>query len=286
MVWSKEGDKNTKFFHTKASNRRRRRNTIHKIKTQDEEWIHDEERIGEEAVKFFSTLFSVSNICNTDDVCSHLKRCLTSDQATLLTYPYILVEIDDVLKLMGPLKAPGSDELPAIFFQKHWSIVREEVCSLVLGVLNDRMDPREINHTLIALVPKVKAPDNFSQFHPISLCNVVIKLVTKAIANRLKRVLHELISVNQSAFIPHRLITDNTLIAFEIFHYLKKKKKGKTGYFALKLDMAKSYDRMEWKFIETVMMNMKFPTCFVKLVMRCITYVSYSILINGKPGWG
>lgn len=103
-------------------------------------------------------------------------------------------------------------------------------------------------------------------------------------ANRLKMVLPELISEHQSAFVSHRLITDNTIIAFEIFHHLKKMKKGKKGFFALKLDMAKAYDKMKWSFIKEVMENMKFPEAFINLVMRCISTVSFSILINGKQG--
>lgn len=101
---------------------------------------------------------------------------------------------------------------------------------MALGVLNNKMDPKDINHTLITLIPRVMTLEDFFQFRTISLCNVIMKLVTKAIANRLKRVLHELISENQSAFVPQRLITDNALIAFENFHLLKKRKEKGKGW--------------------------------------------------------
>lgn len=73
------------------------------------------------------------------------------------------------------------------------------------------------------------------------------------------------------------------LIAFEVFHYLKNKRLGRTRYFALKLDMSKAYDRVEWGFLEAVMVKMGFPLKFVGLVLNCVSSVSYSVLLNGKP---
>lgn len=186
---------------------------------------------------------------------------------------------------MGPLKAPGIDDFPALFYQKYWHLVGREISSMVLDILNNRRDLREINQTLIALISKTKAPEDFSQFRPISLCNVIMKIVTKSIANRLKMVLPDLISESQSAFVPGRLIMDNAVIALEIFHFLKKKTKGKNDFFffALKLDMSKAYYKMEWNLLEEFLKNMNFTGSFIELIMRYITTVSYSVLLNGKP---
>lgn len=98
------------------------------------------------------------------------------------------------------------------------------------------------------LIPKVKDPHNPSQFWPVSLCNVFFKLVTKTIANILKPILPSLIHNTQITFVTNRQITDNALVAFEIFHCMKKKTKGKQDFSALKLDMSKAYDRVEWLF--------------------------------------
>lgn len=185
---------------------------------------------------------------------------------------------------MHPSKAPGPDGLNAAFYQKYWHIVGEEVCTLVLDILNNKRQPDDINNTFVALIPKVGTPETASDFRPISLCNVVMKLVTKTIANRLKRVLPFVISENQSAFVANRLITDNALIAFDTFHYMKKKKTGRKGFMALKLEMSKAYDRVDWRFLHHVMLCMNFPSVLVDLVMRCVTSVSYSILVNGHPG--
>lgn len=114
----------------------------------------------------------------------------------------------------------------------------------------------------------------------ISLCNVVYNLVSKVIANRLELILPEIIAPNQSAFVPGRLITDNILLAYEVTHFMQNKRSGATGYAALKLDMSKAYDRVEWHFLEAMMKRMGFADTWVKLVMDCCTTVKYRFRFN------
>lgn len=140
--------------------------------------------------------------------------------------------------------------------------------------------PEEINKTLLVLIPKVTNPQDLSQYRPISLCNVLYKICSKTMANRLRRILDEVILVEQSAFVPGRLITDNVLIAYECIHYLRNKR-GKQGDCAVKLDMAKAYDRVEWRYLECIMRTMGFPEAWITLIMKCVTSVAFSVRVNG-----
>lgn len=128
-------------------------------------------------------------------------------------------------------------------------MVGNEVSKLVLEILNNERFSEDINRTFIVLIPKCKNPSTPKDFRPISLFNVVTKIVIKTIANRLKHTLPSVVDVEQSAFIQGRLITDNALIAMEYFHWIKKRK-GKKGTMALKLDMSNAYDKIEWNFVE------------------------------------
>lgn len=116
-----------------------------------------------------------------------------------------------------------------------------------------------------------------------ALYNVILKIVTKAIANRIKNVLPHVISDHQSAFLSNRLITDNILVAFEAFHKIYKTMNTKKGLVGIKLDMAKAYDRIEWSFLNKTLLTMGFPSNLVNTIMKCVSTVSFSILINGQP---
>ncbi|XP_074266574.1 uncharacterized protein LOC141589850 [Silene latifolia] len=175
----------------------------------------------------------------------------------VLRQPYREEEVLEALNQMHPLKAPGPDGMNCLFYQTYWHIVGPVVTSTVLGILDGAPMPDEVNHTHIVLIREKKAPDKVCDFRPISLCNVIYKLVSKILANRLSFFLAEIVSVNQSAFTPGRLISDNVLIAFELFHHMKNSK-SREGHMAIKLDMAKAYDRVEWDFLDRVLRVMGF----------------------------
>ena len=142
---------------------------------------------------------------------------------------------------------------------------------------------KEINRTFIGLIPKLESPEASHHYRPISLCNVSYKIIPKILANRVKPLLNKIISPLQGAFAPGRLIliNDNIMLAHEIMHSFKKKK-GKTGYMAVKLDMEKAYDRLEWEFIKAILTRLGFHPKWIGWVMECISTMSYSVLINGS----
>ena len=118
----------------------------------------------------------------------------------------------------------------------------------MLLYLNSATLPDHLNHTFITFIPKKNNPESASEFRPISLCNVLYKIFSKVLANRLKKILPNIITENQSAFTKSRLISDNILVAFESLHSMQKHI-GKEGYMTIKLYMSKSYDRVEWSYL-------------------------------------
>lgn len=131
-----------------------------------------------------------------------------------------------------------------------------------------------INHANIPLIPKVDKPAMVSDFRPISLCNVCYKIITKIIVRRLRPLLNKRISQNQRAFAPGRAIQDNILIAHELFSDFQKRK-GKTGTMAIKLDLEKAYDFINWNYIVCCLKRFGFNDIWINQIMNCITTASF-----------
>ncbi|XP_057451835.1 uncharacterized protein LOC130743612 [Lotus japonicus] len=171
---------------------------------------------------YFMELFSSSAPTNIPAVTSLVAGRVTPHHLQLLAEPFTREDVEEALAQMHPTKAPGCDGLPALFYQKFWHIIGDDVSSFCLRVLHGEVSPG-------------------------------------------------------------RLITDNALVAFECFHYMKKKICGRNGVMALKLDMSKAYDRVEWPFLASVLEQMGFPPNWVHLIMSCVTTVNFSIMLNGAP---
>ena len=183
---------------------------------------------------------------------------------------------------MYPLKSPSPDGMPPLFFQHFWPTIGNTVTKTILDFLNFGFAPPKFNDTHVVLIPKNNDHKNISDYRPISLCNMICKLASKVIANRLKKILHSIISDTQSAFVHGRLINDNILVAFEVMCHISQKKAGKRGTMALKLDMSKAYDCVEWVCLGKIMEKLGFNLSWRRLIMRCVTTISYSFKINGK----
>jgi hypothetical protein len=188
------------------------------------------------------------------DMFSHVIS--DEDNLSLCSIPTEL-EVFQALASLGSSKAPGPDGFTALFYKKYGYLVKVEVLNCIWNFFKNNSLLRNLNHTFLALIPKSSGSHAANQFRPISLCNIVYKIISKILANRLKPLLAKFISPLQSAFVPNRNIQDNTILAQELLHTFKLKR-GKEGFMFLKLDMEKAFDRMEWKFILAILGKLGF----------------------------
>lgn len=229
IEWLKDGDRNTAFFQAK-SRERARTNRISALRRDDGSIAISQEALETTALEFYSTLFTRQEVLDL----AHVSEKVTMEMNEGLLKPYS-EEVKRAIFMMGGNKAPGPDGLTAGFYHFHWDTLGPSVTAAVLNFLNGGEMPAMINNTTIVLIPKVKCPQEMKQFRPISLCNVIYKICSKVLANRLQPLLDDIVDEEQSAFVPGRLITDNVLVAYECTHYLQRKK-GKSGACIVQLN--------------------------------------------------
>ncbi|CAH9117813.1 unnamed protein product [Cuscuta epithymum] len=273
--WLKEGDINSRFFHN-AVKSRRRKNKLSGLKRIDGTWCTDRGQVGAMVRDYFEQLFTRRGNTGVADCFGNFGQ-ITAEQNRLLLRDICPEEVRSAIFDMHPEKAPRSDGMNPAFFQKYWDIVGPDISRLCSNIFDSGIIPRELNVTNLVLIPKKDKPEDMGDWRPIALCNVVYKIFSKVLANRLKFLLGSLIGENQSAFVPGRSIVDNVVVSFETHHVLKRKCKGKEGFVALKLDMSKAYDRVCWDFLREIMIRMGFAVRWVNMVMECVSTVSYYV---------
>ncbi|XP_022559081.2 uncharacterized protein LOC111206456 [Brassica napus] len=161
------------------------------------------------------------------------------------------------------------------------SLVVEEGISPLRFFTDGILDARQ-NETHVRLIPKTTSPKSVADYRPIALCNTHYKIIAKILTRRLQPLLPALISEYQSAFVKGRSIADNVLITHEILHYMQHSSATVRCSMAIKTDMSKAYDRIEWSFLRNVLSRLGFHEKWIMWIMACVTSVSYSYLVNGS----
>ncbi|XP_075492415.1 uncharacterized protein LOC142530463 [Primulina tabacum] len=284
QYWLKDGDRNTRFFHTSAS-ARKQTHKMNQLKDVNGNWQEEQSSICEVVHNYFQNLFSEVNNTPNEGLMEGLDEvqpCVMNGQNEEMLKPFTTEEFREAGFDMKADKSPGLDGFNPAFFQRFWTLIGTYVVSSCVRWLHDTNLPPKLNDTNVVLIPKCKSPQSMKYLRPISLYNVLYKIISKVLANRLKKVLPHIISPFQSALVAGRAITDNVHIAFEIIHHMKRQTRGNTRNAAVKIDISKAYDRIDWAYLLRIMEKLGFAPKWIQYMKLCVTTVKYSFLVNGQ----
>ncbi|XP_019168955.1 PREDICTED: uncharacterized protein LOC109164864 [Ipomoea nil] len=277
--WIKDGDRNTRFYHNSAVIKRNR-NRIRFLKINGS-WTADPTIISRHITDFFSSLFCRSSLIGGSEIAPiENNRKLSSAQSRRLVNTVPMEEVRKAVFGMKRFGSPGPDGIPAAFYQHYWDSVGPALTQMVNQALHSGTVHKSLLVAFMCLIPKKEAPESAADFRPISLLNVAFKVISKVLVNRMRPIMCKLIGPHQNSFLPGRSTLDNIILTQEIIHTMYKKK-GRKGLMAVKVDLQKAYDSVDWAFLEDTLMGFGFPKTFIDLVLYYLRESSISILWNG-----
>ena len=270
--WLVVGDNNTGFFHASVK-ATRQRNQITKLVDDEGREFSTIGLMGKVATDYFEKLFKSSEGESLNGYFDGFEARVTDAMNQRLIREVTNAEIRDAVFAIKSSSSPGCDGMSSLFFQEYWDVVGEDVIREVKGFFQTGSFPEDRNLTQICLIPKVVNPTLMVDLRPISLCTVMYKIISKILVTRLKPLLEYIVSPNQSAFVPERLISDNIIIAHEMVHSLRTHELISKEQIAIKTDMSKAYDRIEWRYLEELLQAMGFHPVFCAWIMVCVRTV-------------
>eukprot|EP00253_Pinus_taeda_P015937 PITA_15937 len=282
IKWLREGERNTKFFH-QAMIHHRQRNRIFSIKNEGGERIVEQEGIEKVLMEYHKGILTEPHMDRSEaikEVCTAIPRIVTEDKNKALMRAASLEEVEEVVMSMKKGTTPGLDGFTVDFYQAGWHFMGKEILELIEEYrINQKVWPA-LNSTFFTLIPKSDKSEDAKGFRPIALCNVIYKIISSLMAKRLKPLLDSLISPEQTGFVEGRQILDGLVVTQEVIHSMKaKKQKG----MMIKLDLSKTYDRINWQYLKEILGSFGFSNRWIKWVHSFISTPNFSILFNGTP---
>ncbi|XP_073051343.1 uncharacterized protein [Primulina eburnea] len=276
--WLEDGERNTKLFHNMVK-KNWVANKIFRI-WDNGSCLTSPDLIQQSGAAFFQNLLTGDPFVLSCPDFSDFPLVISDLENANIAAPPSLEEVRATVFSIHRDSVAGPDGFSSAFFQHCWEIVHQDVLDAVLDFFRGSHMPQGFTATTITLIPKVMGAQAWSDFCPISLCNVTNKIISKLLYSRLKVVAERLVSWNQSGFVPGRVISDNILLAQELTHSLSLPTRG--GNVILKLDMAKAYDRVQWSFLLDVLRHYGFSEQVVSMISACISHCHFSVNINGS----
>nr|GEZ90904.1 hypothetical protein [Tanacetum cinerariifolium] len=204
---------------------------------------------------------------------------INNDEVELMIRDVTDEEIKEAMFDIGKNKALGPDGFTLTFFKSSWDIAGKDVCLAIHDLFNFGKLLGEVNATMVSLILKIPQPNKVSDFRPIACCNVLYKCISKILFNKIKGAFDKIVNLNQGAFIPGRIIQDNLMLSQELLKVYNCK--NRPIICALKIDIAKAYDKVNWCFLEKILNNFRFHKK-VKWIMTCVSSATFTIRVNGE----
>ncbi|CAJ2628008.1 unnamed protein product [Trifolium pratense] len=266
------------FESLMANNSRRRRNQLVALR-DGEGWVQGVKEVKTFVKNFFAHNFEEewNNRPNLDGI--QFKTLSESDNFFLLA-PFSTDEVRDVVWSCDGNKCPGPDGFNFNFLKACWDILKDDIMNFLHEFHRYATLPKAITASFLTLLPKKDHPQALSNYRPICLVGCLYKIVSKVLAARLKKVLGNLISECQSAFLPNRQILDGVLVVNKLIDLAKRRK---DNCLLLKVDFERAYDTVNWSFLEYMMRRMGFADGWIQWMRACIFNSSMSVLVNGSP---
>ncbi|KAJ9536466.1 hypothetical protein OSB04_un000347 [Centaurea solstitialis] len=279
VKWLTEGDANTRYFHRVIEERRHVRH-MHSVCNMEGVFVYDDD-VPTAFIEHFVSIFGTrdESVIHDMDVTLFDTRLSIAESNHMIRQIQDL-EIRDAMFGIGNDKAPGSDGFSSKFFKASWDIVGKDVLLAIHNFFYCGHLAKELNHTLICILPKAPNATLVTEFRPIACCSVLYKCISKVIVERMKPYLDALVSRSQSAFIPGRRIGDNILMAHELVrgYHLE------TGppRCAFKIDLRKAYDMVNWDYLIGMLKGFGFHPMLIKWITEMITTPTFSVVVNGE----
>ena len=252
LLWLKEGDANTKFFHSIMSSRRRA-NSIVSLTTNGNT-IEGVQGIRGLVFNYFSSHFR-SVAAERPSIENLNFNMLSVSQCGDLIKPFSVEEVKQAVWDCDSFKSPGPDGVNLGFIKDFWPELQEDFMRFISDFHWNGKLSKGINNTFIALIPKIECPQRLNDFRPISMVRSLYKVLSKVLTNRLRRVMSSVISSTQSTFIHGRQILDGILIVNELVEDAKRLKK---DLLLFKVDFEKAFDSIDWSYLEAVIKKNEF----------------------------
>ena len=279
VKWHIEGDRNTAYFHRLAKIKQAS-SLITNMRNGDV-MLNEPEEVSAHIVNHFTDLFTQnSNTINNAMVEEVIPNLITDRINRILTILPNHDEIHSAVFSLNQDSAPSPDGFGAVFFQKYSEIIKHDVIKAVLQFFNSGWLLPNFNSNTLVLIPKTNNADSVDQYRPIAVANFKFKIISKILADRLASIMPAITSVQQRGFIRGRNIKDCICLTSEAINVLNKKSFG--GNMALKVDIAKAFDTLDWNFLLRVLKAFGFNDIFCNWIQSILASAKISISINGK----